>query len=396
MGTLAQTLPYHLLLDCFTYAVERHQGEHSHGGRLVGWDSNESIRSMALVCRGWEAAAQTVLHQSIAILGGRAAQRFLRTARDRPDLVDKVRSLVIGLGDAEESKEKENGQAADSLELVKALELCTQLETLQVRPLHHLARDALLPAILSKSLTSLVCAPRLVKPEVPWTRQLYWATDVQLALPTLKRLELDFWAAPIPLPIPLPVLPPLVLVELRLHCDLPDELLYLLLAAAGPTLEVVDLYFERILSAEDTTAALIQSTRSMRQFRYISNPTLDELQNFNINVTPIFDRLLPHYHQLERLFTSATEISTNLFRLLPPCLRDLEIQSFNHHGTFGYSNTLLTALQDESLEFHLKTLTVHDAAEVWDEDSVLAIRAACRVRGIMFYFKPDSEGAESD
>lgn len=337
-----------------------------------------------------------VLHRSIAILGRPAADRFLRTARERPDLVDKVRSLVIGLGEEEEGTQLEMGQAADSLVLVAVIDACPKVEHLQVRPLHHSARDTLLPSILSKPLLSLVCAPRLVKPNVGWTSELYRAIDIQLALPTLKRLELDFWASPAPLPDPLPVLPLLPIVDLRLHCDIPDELLYLILAAAGPTLQVVDLYFERILSLNETTAALFRSTKTMRKFRYISNPTLDELSNFNAHVTPIFDRLLPHYEQLERLFVSATEISTNLFRLLPPCLRDLEVQSFNHHGTFVFSRVVLLALQDASLDFRLETFTVHDAAEVWEEDSIAAMRVACRARGISFFFKPDSEGAESD
>ena len=158
-----------------------------------------------------------VLHRSIAILGRPAADRFLQTARERPDLVDKVRSLVIGLGEEEEGTQLEMGQAADSLVLVGVIDACPKVEHLQVRPLHHSARDTLLPSILSKPLLSLVCAPRLVKPNVGWTSELYRAIDIQLALPTLKRLELDFWASPAPLPDPLPILPPLPIVDLRLH-----------------------------------------------------------------------------------------------------------------------------------------------------------------------------------
>lgn len=396
MTSFAQSLPYHILVECFSYTVEQNEAEWTHGGRLIGWDSNEAIRSMAGVCRGWEDAAQTVLHTSVAILGANAANAFLRTAEERPDLMEKVRSLVVGLGEMEESTDVEMGQAALSLTLVKVIEACPFLEHLQVRPLHESSRQTLIPVILSKSLLSLVCAPRLVKPHVGWTRQLYHSTDVQLALPTLTRLELDFWAAAAPLPNPLPILPPLNLVELRLHCDLPDELLHLLLAAAGPSLHIVDLYFERVVSVDHAAAALMHSTRSMKNLRYISNPTLDELSNFNSHLTPVFDRLLPHYIQLERLFISATDISTNLLRLLPPCLRDLDIQSFNHHGLFAFSQSLILALQDDSLLFSLETLTVHDATEVWEEENVDAMRETCRSRGIEFYFRPDSEGAESD
>lgn len=394
--SLAQNLPYHILLDCFTYAADQNELEQARGGRLVGWDSNESVRFLSLICKNWVDAAQCVLYKSIAIIGAESARRFLRTCSERPDLAERVKALVIGLGDVQESTQLEMGQARDSLPLVKVIEACPTLAHLQVRPLHESARTSLMAAITSKPLLSLVCAPRLVKPNVGWTRELYKSTDIELALPTLLRLELDFWASPVTLPIPLPVIPPLSLVELRLHCDLPHELLFLLLTAAGSTLEVADLYFEKLLSLEETTAALATSVHTMKKLRYISNPTLDELNNFNVNVTPIFDRLLPHYQQLERLSVSATEVSTNLFRLLPPCLRDLEVQSFNHHGTFVYSNVLLLALRDQSFNFTLETFTVHDAAEVWEEESVELVRAACRSRGITFFFKPDSEGAESD
>lgn len=392
----ASSLPYHILMECFTYAIEQNEPEPSRGGKLIGWESNESIKAMSLVCRGWQDAGQSILYKSIAIIGSNVADKFLRTCQSRPDLIDRVKSLVIGLGEVKESTQLIVGQREDSIPLVKVIEACTGLQHLQVRPLHQSIRNELLAAITSKPLLSLVCAPRLIKPDVNWTSELYHSTDIQLVSQSLLKLELDFWSKSMPLPVPLPSLPPLRLVELRLHCDLPHELLCLILKAAGSTLEILDLYFERILSLEDTTQALLPSVQSLRKLRYISNPTLEELGNTNVNLTPIFDRLLPHYHQLEKLSVSATEVSTNLLRLLPPCLKDLEVQSFNHHGTFMFSNVLLLALKDESIEFKLETFTVLDAAEVWEAENVELVRSACRARGIIFQFLPDSEGAESD
>ena len=110
---------------------------------------------------------------------------------------------------------------------------------------------------------------------------------------------------------------------------------------------------------------------------------------------PIFDLLLPLQKNLGHLIVSATDVSTNLFRLLPPNLAIVDIQSFNHVGSFVFSHRLIDHLRDPNVKLEsLKTLTVHDAAEGWKEEDVSALGKACEARGIRFLFYPDDEMSE--
>lgn len=71
------------------------------GGRFCTWQSNEDVARLAYVCASWAGPAQHVLFQSCSLLSASAATAFLATARARPDLVDKVRYLVLGLSEDE-------------------------------------------------------------------------------------------------------------------------------------------------------------------------------------------------------------------------------------------------------------------------------------------------------
>lgn len=160
----ATRLPYHLLLDVFEL-VSPPDVSPVHGGKLVGWTSFEAISHLAQVCRNWYEPARDLLYSSIAILSPAATDLFLRTARDNPALVERVRFLVIGLGDDEVPAD--GPSAGDvSLKLVEIIVACVNLRHLQVRPLHELARELLLKTILAKPLLSLVCSPRLCRPDV--------------------------------------------------------------------------------------------------------------------------------------------------------------------------------------------------------------------------------------
>ena len=57
---------------------------------------------------------------------------------------------------------------------------------------------------------------------------------------------------------------------------------------------------------------------------------VDELRWFAAMATaPLMDLLLPLCTQLESLYVSASEISTNLFMLIPPSPKQLKIQAYN-------------------------------------------------------------------
>ncbi|ORY89798.1 hypothetical protein BCR35DRAFT_300291 [Leucosporidium creatinivorum] len=392
-----EVLPYHILLDIFLYAVEKDPVQSEHGGRLSRWDSHESLNTMPLICSAWEDAATTALYRLVALLGGDKARSFLDTLHYYPEHGLKVRYLVIGVGDHREECEDDTGLAEDSLDLVRVLTLCPNLHHLQVRPLHHGARTALLAALATLNLQSLVCAPRLGISDRDWATGLYAANDLALAHPSFKSFELEFGGAGSP---PAVALPPLMsplplflpLVELRLHCDLSDQMLWALLSACQ-LLEVYDVYFEKLLPSKQTARAMRASAASIKLLRFVCNPTLEQLELFDPSThEPIFDQLLPYQQHLQRLSISATEISTNIFRLIPPSLVNLEIQSFNHVGSFIYSQHLIDHLLDPSLDLGaLESLVLYDSADAWVEENVEAMRHACEARGIRFTFLPDEE-----
>jgi hypothetical protein len=75
-SSLASRLSFDILCVIFQRVQDlafEDRGEYLHSGRLVGWDSNEELRSMPLVCRGWEQTAVAVLYQSVALAGGNPA-----------------------------------------------------------------------------------------------------------------------------------------------------------------------------------------------------------------------------------------------------------------------------------------------------------------------------------
>lgn len=178
---------------------------------------------------------------------------FLRTLEQYPERGRKIKYLVIGLGDCQENSNDEEGLAEDSQDLVRAITLCPNLRHLQVRPLHHTARDALLSALAPLELESLVCAPRVGVCEQDWSTGLYSSTDIGLARPSMKVFELEFGVGgqEHDLSPQLASQPPifLPLVQIRLHCDLSDETLCALLAALQH-LQVCDLYFEKMLQTD--------------------------------------------------------------------------------------------------------------------------------------------------
>jgi hypothetical protein len=181
-------------------------------------------------------------------------------------------------------------------------------------------------------------------------------------------------------------------VNLRLHFVIPDAQLFALLTASAPTLEVVDLYFEHLLPLEQTVAALKLSCRTMRNLRYVSNPTINELRLLTPTTTPLFDQLLPQFKQLEQLSVSATDISILAFKSLPLSLKMLDIVSYNHQAAFKALEGLVDILHDQSIVFRAGLVfSMSDSIENWPSEFVERVRKAAFARGIIFVFTPDSD-----
>ncbi|KAL8286184.1 hypothetical protein RQP46_004672 [Phenoliferia psychrophenolica] len=325
--------------------------------------------------------------RSISVIGGKAATLLQRTLRDRPERARFVRNAVIGLDAAHEESPVSDEARRESVKVVEVLEALPLLQNLHLRPLHSSVRSRLLVAIRSKPLLAIVCLPRLESPN----DALFHATDLQeLVTPTLERLEVDFWVEPTPiLPFLNPPFPTLALTDIRVFFSGANALVLALLAASGPTLQTAEVYFEDIFdNIELTSASLMPSTKTLRRLQYLTNPSLAALEErYDPTALQVFDHVLPHFEKLEYLSTSATEVSTNIFRLLPPSLRSLRIQSYSHTPSFHPDEALLDAIEDQSIEFHIEHVEINDHA--WDEDDIEDIGEALAARGVAFLYTPD-------
>ncbi|GAA6059469.1 hypothetical protein JCM10212_005408 [Sporobolomyces blumeae] len=405
MAATVAAISSDILFDIFRLAIVYPPDGFSFGGHLGHWYSNESVASLRLVCRHWREPALRALLHSTAIYDRAAAQNILDTFAADPSRKSKVRFLVLSLDEdagyhlsLEADSHRLFLESVDFVRVISAVS--TGLTHLHLHPLHFGARELLLPALRAcPNLRCLIISPRFQGYEgATWGENLYSHTDVvQLALPPkLETLEVDFessWSAPIPV-IEAPVSPN-ALRKLRLTCDCDAEALWQVLMQSE-SLELCELYFERLLAREGTAAALMYSTETMRHLRFISNPTVRDLELFDDTATPLFDILLPRYRRLISLSVTATEISFRLFRLVPPTLRHLEIQSPNHKAAFVFDQQLIRDLSDPTLAIHLETFIVRDAASAYDPDDIQSFYEHCTARGIIFTFQPDSAATSTD
>lgn len=330
----------------------------------------------------------------------------MKTSKMRPDLIEKTRYLVIGEDESWNSSEEDEelveigcnkvearlprlspvkgDQPATSSAMVQSLEQCLNLQHLQIRPLHDSQRLPLFAALAEKtSLQSLICSPRLRNRQVDWTGCIFRRDDLRnLALPTLKHLEIDAWTA-VDLPtltkprVTIPLLSKLI--TLRLRFDTCDEDLFDLLSTAGPTLELADIYVERLVDPLEAATALSSSVSTLRELRWTTNPSIE----FSTEVigTALFDRILPKFKVLEKAEFTATDISASLFTFLPASLRELEIRSLSYLGPFKYDDHMLRTLSStSSIQFSLKRLVVYDSRDVWSNENVTALTSACLQR----------------
>ncbi|GAA5991135.1 hypothetical protein JCM11641_004042 [Rhodosporidiobolus odoratus] len=385
----AVTLPVDVLDVIFSFAIDIPYEVDPHGGYLMSWYSNETTAQLALVCKDWHEAAISVLYRSVSISNRPSTDAFLRTLNHCPVLANKVNFLVLSL--AQEGLQSASSAVSlleDSLTLLEAVKLCANtVAHLHIHPLHSEARPALFKVLAAATnLESLVCSPRFFDPEtavvdahgpffnhggpVPanqggslsssWAVDFYSRTDLyDLAFPpSLRVLELDFessWSAR----------------HLPIHNGLSLEAL-------------------RKLRLR-TTAALRASAGTMHHMLFLCNPTFRDLAFFDATAEPIFDRLLPSFTSLETISVSATEISTSVFRLVPPSLLALEVQAFNHVSTFVYAPQLVEDLRNPRYAPGLKSLVIHDAAEAWEAEHIEELARACEEREVEFTFFPDSE-----
>ena len=98
----------------------------------------------------------------------------------------------------------------------------------------------------------------------------------------------------------------------------------------------------------------------------------------------VFDQILPLFQRLTFLGTSASQVSTNLFRLLPPSLRHIEISSYHSNSSFRSDPSIFCALFDPSLELRITRFDLRD--EGWEREDVELIRRALRERGVTFSY----------
>lgn len=377
-------LPPLVLDEIFELAIRDNEAEGDHGGAVLRWNSNELAFGLLRVCKSWLDTAIEVLYRSIVVLDDESARLFLDAVAAKSELATKVRYLVIGLSGEmmEELKERRSSE-----NIVFVLDVCAQLRHLQIRPLHDSVRKILLAAVVTKPLLTLICAPRIASPSA---REWFRSDDVALALPSLTRLELDFWGAAI-LDLPAPSIPSCPsLRHIQLHFSYPSNLVFAIIEGS-PNLVTADLYFERLAPQDRSARAFESSVGTLKHLRFISNPTSDELDNFDESTKAFLDHLFPKFQALETLSVSATDISIALFRSVPPTLRHLTIQSYNHRAIFSKdrADELLETLRDGNLDIRLETFKLYDLAEAWEE-LIPELREAFVARGIEFSFEADT------
>lgn len=395
---MAQVLPPHILIQVFFEAVRSQDfddgistttasstlpvEEPMHGGRLVGWDSNEFIKNMPLVCRAWQDSAQFVLYRSVAILSATASELFLRTASTSPHLLHRTISLVLGLGKHREDTEAGESHLVESFKVIQVLPSCPNLRHLQIRPLHPSVRLPLIDSLRSIELISFACLARLGG--MQWSQGIFQPSDLPALLkPSLRQLELDFdfgsqsWANQITPPI---FHQGLRLVSLRLHVDFPPNFLLSLINMTASTLEVLDVYLEAPLHDHHQLSSLISSAQTLRSLSIVINPSFDtHLTHFPAPNNRPFS--LAQLNQLELLRLSSVDISLEQLPHLPQSLRFLCVHVLSGARWITTPEVAINTIRQMPLA-SLKVLCIHDIIDNWNQDDISAIRSACVARGI--------------
>ncbi|GAA5852666.1 hypothetical protein JCM8547_002582 [Rhodosporidiobolus lusitaniae] len=381
-----------------------------HGGTVRAWYSYELAAPFSLVCRAWRGEAQAVLFSSVALVGHRAAKLFVRTAQSSTSthLVQKTSSLVLAVErEAESARTDTHNQKATTELLTTALEACPSAVHLHLRPLSHDVRARLLPAIFSpaRGVRTIVLSPRVLT-SLPWSGGLWTAEDATEPVTSLENLEITTFVVPVPAGRTIsPSFPPLALRRIQVHHDYPMVILSEALRKS-PHLEFIDLYFEALKPLEDTVETLRVSASSVKEMRYICNPTQTELDylrspDLATSSPPLFDRLLPYYTSLTSLHVTASDISPPALLSLPSSLRKLHVKALSVHSSFTCAS-LLDVLRSSSFSFPeaFQTLIVTDAPESWEgseagHGGAEEVKRLLEQRGVRFVFRLDYEEEES-
>ncbi|GAA5906693.1 hypothetical protein JCM8208_006356 [Rhodotorula glutinis] len=441
---VARDLPYELLHAIFRLASTPSSPtcRPPHGGAVRSWHSYEPAAPLSLVCRRWRTPAQAVLFSSVALVGHERAQAFVDAVAGSErvrQLAKKETAFVVLALDAEEEQSPSSSpsrldppsapgrQSATSELLVSALEACTSAAHVHVRTLHQTVRARLLGTLMDpqRPLVTLILGPTHVAAK-RWSEGLWDVRDGWDLRPTVENLEHTGLVAPGPPATTgqsLRPLPQLALRRLKLWHDWPFDLLAAALKSS-PSLEFLDLYFEQHKPAQALLDALKVSGKSLREVRYVYNPTATGPDSGDSSSSvspppshsslrgqtsspdhsssststrpsrpaPLFDLLLPHLTSLRTLHCTSTELTPSALLALPPSLQSLSVKTLNSLSRFS-PRALLAVLRDPHLALPdgFERLTVTDNPDEWGEEAIDEATLRCEELGVRFKFRMDFE-----
>lgn len=207
----------------------------------------------------------TALYRSVAINSSSSASHFLETLTDYPALRPKIKRLCTGFN----SSHPHPDSLETSGKMVRILELCTNLSTLQLRLLHRDLNDEILHALHSVSppLEAFVAGPQHYQQEEDVDLQPLPCHSVEAVvrgMKALRSLELNVWTEKSanrtkwegrsegeqgdPLPIK----------TLGIYSELDDEVLEGLLDECAK-LETLDVYVEKDIRVKQCVVVLFPS-----------------------------------------------------------------------------------------------------------------------------------------
>lgn len=383
----AQQLPVEVLARIFLHALfDDDQDGWENGNELVGWDSSSGAASLALVCKAWKSPATALLYGSVEIRGSRAAVGFLTTTRKRPELLALLSSLVVGLGRLENITDGSMGHVPASFCLMEVLESCSNVDQLQIRPLHVAVGPRLAAYLARARPRALVMSDRVVRPPPAWCHGLFDSVSWAEVLQRAERYDLDWDMEISPLPLPV-ALPPLRLRHCSLRVFADHEVFYHFYSAlTGAHMRILRVYAEQKFPPKTLASSLAHLTQ-LRHLRYVCNPPLEHSPPFDpVFDPPLIDLLLPHLRRLETLDISATEVTTRIFSDLPHTLRSVKINVFTPNG-FAYTSSMADDIR--SAPHSLEELVIVDSRARWATKDIEELDKACEGRGVRFIFIND-------
>ncbi|GAA6021296.1 hypothetical protein JCM10207_002688 [Rhodosporidiobolus poonsookiae] len=343
----AQTLPYDLLLDIFSFLAR--DTDHWADEELIAWpitSSDPTIRGLSLVCRAWQAAGQRTLWHSVCFLHAASPTKFLAAARAHPDLAAETKAMSVGLtGPGIGTDERDD--AADEKETktqLEAVRLAVNLQHLRVLPVLNPTGLTTFGIIDTLPLQTCIVKVFDVFPSLDRDvcTQYYTSVFKLLCHPRLVHLEHNF--RPPHVPQHGEALPPpggtsrLTHLHITVHAPptLCDALRFL-----APSLEVLSLYTEQALDPEDAADAF-STLRELRALRFESNlalgaeraahPAALQPPHSGPSTPPNnlwFHPILPSYGHLETLSISQDVALPLQFTHIPPSLTLLEYIDFS-------------------------------------------------------------------